>query len=85
MVVETLSERLEIRVDRSTMRLLRALADRRGVSIGHVVRDALGHELGDDRAERVRAAQALFSVGTSVADWPEMEAEIEAARADGAT
>lgn len=80
--METLSERLEVRVDSNTMRQLRSLADRRGVSIGRIVRDALGHELGDDRAERLRAAQALFAVGTSVADWPAMEADIEAARSE---
>jgi hypothetical protein len=80
MTMEILTERLEIRVDSSTMRQLRSLADRRGVSIGRVVRDALGHELGDDRAERLRAAEALFAVGASVADWPVMEDEIEAAR-----
>lgn len=59
---------------------LRALAARRGVSLGQMVRQALSRELGDENDGRRRAAEELFAVGAPVADWDELEREIEAAR-----
>jgi len=79
--METLSERLEVRVDGSTLRRLREAAARRGMSVGQVVRQALSRELGEDEEGRMRAAETLFAVGASVADWPELEREIEEAHA----
>ncbi len=80
--MEALTERLEVRVDGSTMRRLRAAAARRGVSVGQVVREAVGQSLIDDRAGRRLAAEALFAVGASVADWPDMERDIEEAHGE---
>jgi hypothetical protein len=77
--MQTLTERLEVRVNASTMPRLRDAAARQGVSVGQVVRHALTRELGEDRAERERAAEALFAVGAAVGDWPEMERETEEA------
>lgn len=77
--MDALTERLEVRVDRSTLRRLREAAARQGVSVGHVVRQVLSRELDEDRAEREQAAEALFAVGAPVSDWPEMEREIEEA------
>ena len=81
--MESLTERLEVRVDGGTMRRLRAAAERRGVSVGHVVRDAVNRALIEERSGRERAAEALFAVGASVGDWPDMEREIEEAHGDG--
>lgn len=73
-----LSDRLEIRVPPETLRILRGEADRRGVSVGHIVREAIELLMREDRQARMQAAEALFRIGAPVADWPEMEREIAA-------
>lgn len=78
--MEALDERLEIRVPTQTMRLLREEAKQRGVSVAQVVRDAIAHQVEDDRLARIRAAEALCQVDAPVADWDEMKDEIVAAR-----
>lgn len=47
--------------------------------MARLVREAIELLLKEDRQARMRAAEALFQVGAPVADWPEMEREIEAA------
>ena len=79
--METLSERLEIRVERQTARQLREEARLRGVSVGQVVREAIARWIGDDTSARMRAVDALCRIEAPVADWPEMEQEIVAAHA----
>lgn len=78
--MEALDERLEIRVPSQTMRLLREEARQRGVSVAQVVRDAIAHQVEDDRLARIRAAEALCQVDAPVADWDEMKDEIVTAR-----
>ena len=80
--MDLLTERLEVRVSERTIARVREEARIRGVSVGRLVREALARLVEEDTAERVRAAEALFALEAPVADWPEMEREIEAARAE---
>ncbi len=77
--MRTHTERLEIRLPAHSVALLRKAADRRGVSMGQLVREAIDMLLREDRDARMRAAEALFKIEGPVADWPQMEREIEAA------
>lgn len=74
-----LTERLEVRLPRKTMQLLRQEARQRGVSVAQVVREAIELLLMEDCRARMQAAEALFQVEAPVADWPEMKREIEEA------
>lgn len=77
--MRTLTERLEIRLPADSLRLLRREANRRGVSVGELVRQAIDMVLEDDREGRLSAAHDLFEVAAPVADWGEMKHEIEEA------
>ena len=73
-----LTERLEIRLPREQLRLLRQEARRRGVPVAQVVREAIDLLLvEEDRQDRVRAAEELFRINAPVADWEGMKREIE--------
>lgn len=78
------TERFEIRLRPDTYRLLREQAYERGVSMGHLVREVLEREYCSDARgadpERQRAMDRLFALEAPVADWPEMEREIEKGR-----
>jgi len=76
--METMTERLEIRVDHRTMRLLREEARERHTSVAQVVRTAISRLLEEDPGARLRAAEALFGIDAPVADWEQMEREIVA-------
>ena len=78
--MDALTERLEVRLPAHTLQLLRREAQRRGVSVAQLVREAIDLLLAEDRQARVQAAEALFQVEAPVADWPEMKREIEEAR-----
>lgn len=78
--METLTERIEVRVSRRLLELVRTEAQARNVSVGQLVRGAIEREVEADSQARVEAARALFSLEAPVADWPAIEAEIEAAR-----
>ena len=78
----TLTDRLEVRLPRQTVKLLRQEAQRRRVSVAQLVREAVDLLLQQDREARIQAAEALFRVEAPVADWEEMKAEIDAARRD---
>lgn len=78
--MDTLTERLEVRLPTHTLQLLRREAKRRGVSVGQLVREAIDLLQAEDRHAKVQAAEALFHVDAPVADWPEMKREIEEAR-----
>ncbi len=75
-----LTERLEVRLPRETMRQLRDEARQRNVPVSEVVREAIDYLLIHDRSARRQAADALFGVGAPVADWDEMEEEIDLGR-----
>jgi len=74
-----LTERLEVRLPSELMRLLREEAQRRGISVAQLVREAIESSLIGDRKARVQAAEELFKVEAPVAEWPEMKKEIEEA------
>ena len=81
--METLSERLEVRLAPETVHLLRREAERRGISVAKLVREAIDLLLREDREARLRAAEALFHVEAPAGDWPQMKKEIEAGHLDG--
>ena len=72
-----MSERLEVRIDPATMELLKEVSEKRGVSVGELVRQAVSTYLGaEDRAARMAAAEALCSLELfEVDDWEVMEEE----------
>lgn len=80
--MEALTKRIEIRVTDRTFRLVQEEARARGVSVGQLVREGIGRLVEADTAARIRAAEALFEIEAPVADWPDVEREIEAARAE---
>lgn len=83
--MQSLTERLEVRLPPATVRALREEARTRGTSVGALVREAIEHLLTEDEAAqeaRLRAAEELFQIGAPVADWPVMKGEIEAAYRD---
>lgn len=81
--METLSERLEIWVEQQTARQLREEAQRRGVSVGQVVREAITRWIGDGTSARMREVDALCRIAAPVAAWADMEQEIIGAHLSG--
>lgn len=81
--MEELSERLELRVSPQTLRLLQYEARQRGVPIVHVVREVIDLFLKESWQARLRAAEALFEIEAPVAEWAELEHEIEQAHVQG--
>lgn len=77
--METLSERLEVRLAPKTAHLLRQEAERRGIPVAQLVREAIDLLLKEDRQARLNAAEALFQVEAPTADWAQMKREIEEA------
>mgnify|MGYP000509959525 CR=1 FL=1 len=75
----TLTERLELRLPPELMRLLRQEAQRRGVSVAQLVREAIESSLMGNRQARIQAAEELFQVEAPVSEWPKMKKEIEEA------
>ena len=79
-----LTERLELRIDEETMRLLRDEAGWRGVSMGELVRDAVSSHLADDRRRRMAAAETLCTMDDlDVGDWEVMERELADSMTEG--
>jgi hypothetical protein len=77
-----MSERLEVRIDPGTMELLKEVSEKRGVSVGELVRRAVSTYLADeDRAARMAAVEVLCSLEVfEVGDWEAMEEEYERER-----
>jgi len=75
----TLTQRLEIRLDTTTLRMLEAEARRRGLSVGALVREAIRRLLEEDAAARQAAVERLAGLDAPVADWETMKREIEIA------
>jgi hypothetical protein len=71
------SERLEVRLPATTIEVLRREAAERRTSVAGIVREAIDLMLNEDRPARLRAAEALFRVDASVADWQHMKRQIE--------
>ena len=76
----SLTERLEIRLPRQQLQLLRHEARRRGVPVAHLVREAISMLLEQDTLARLQAAEELFKLEAPVANWEEMKREIEEGR-----
>ena len=74
-----LTERLEVRLPAESLRQLREEAQRRRVSMGDLVRQAISALFEQDQQARVEAAHDLFRVGAPVSNWDEMKREIEQA------
>lgn len=74
-----LQERLEVRLQSTTMEIFRREATERGSSVAEIVREAIGLFLNEDRPVRLRAAETLFRAEASVADWSAMKRQIERA------
>ena len=81
--MSVLTERLEVRVPPQTLQLLRQEAQRRGVSVAQIAREAIDLMLKEDRQARLLAAEALFQVEAPVADWGAMKREIEETHLEG--
>ncbi|MGH3141533.1 MAG: ribbon-helix-helix protein, CopG family [Gaiellales bacterium] len=78
------TRRLQIRIDESTYRRLRAEARERGTSVAAVIRDAIDQLLPAGASRRARAARAILSAEPmEVPDPAELRAEIEAAHSCG--
>lgn len=77
-----MSERLEVRIDPGTMELLKEVSEKRGVSVGELVRQAVSTYLADeDRAARMAAVEALCSMEVfEVDEWEVMEEQYERER-----
>ncbi len=76
----TLTERLEVRLERHQLRQLKKQARQQGVSVAQLVRQAIELLLREGRETRVRAAERLCQIGAPIADWDQIERQIEAAR-----
>ena len=75
--------RLQILLTEGQYVALTAAAKERRASLGALVREALGRYLGDGgtTADRLAIVHRMARYDLPVADWPQMEAEIEAVRA----
>ena len=73
------TERLEVRLARPELLLLRQEARRRKVSVAELVREAVALLLDRERTEREQAAEDLFRIDAPVNDWEVMKGEIAAA------
>ena len=76
----TLTERLEVRLERHQLRQLKQQARQHGVSVAQLVRQAIELFLKEDREARLGAAERLCQIEAPIADWDQMEREIEEAR-----
>lgn len=75
----SLSERTQVLLTPDQRRKVEQLAARSSMSVGAVIRTAVdAYLLPVSPEQRRRALDALFSLDAPVADWPAMEAEIEA-------
>lgn len=74
------TERLEVRLSPVHYDLLQREAERQGVSMGSLVREAVEEKYGDQQARRAQALQHLMALNAPVADWEQMEKEIEKGR-----
>ena len=81
--MEKATECLEIRLEPSTMHLLREKAQRQKTSVDQLIRRAIELLLEEKRDARLQAAEALFRVGAPVADWETMKQEITEAHVQG--
>jgi hypothetical protein len=71
-------KRTQILFPEDEYRYLRREAAARHCSVGHLVREAVGQVyLAQPRQARLDAARELIEMDLPVADWPQIEEEIE--------
>ena len=76
--------RMQILVSPQQYRALRAAASKRRMSMSEVVREALSKQLDlPSIEERLAAVERLSKLNAPVADWEQMEREIEEGRFKG--
>lgn len=75
----TYTHRVQTMLTEDQYRLLSALADQRGEPLSSLIREAVEETYMATIAQerRLRALERLMSLDAPVADWPQMEAEIE--------
>lgn len=84
MAMNTTWRRMQVLVSPEQHKALRAAAAERRVSMGELVREALSRELQLPTLEqRLAIAKRMTEMNLPVADWPQMEREIEEGRLKG--
>lgn len=76
-----LSHRLQVLIDERRYRRLAASAAERGVSIGHLIREAIDHSFSSDEGRRSAAAQRILAAEPmDVPDVADLKRELEEVR-----
>ena len=79
--MEGLTKKTTILFSPKIYRQLEHVAEKQGTSVAHLVRKAaIQCYLVPDRRTRLEAVKALAAMELPVADWPQMEREIEQGR-----
>lgn len=77
-----LTERVQVLLSPELRRRLEDRAEREGKSLGALIREfaEIGLGSGGDRSAKLAALKRIFAMGLPVADWDEMERQIEAGK-----
>ena len=79
--MQNLTKKTTILFSPKVYRQLENVAKKQGTSVAHLVRQAaIQQYLLPDRKVRQQAVEALVAMNLPVADWPQMEHEIEQGR-----
>ena len=79
--MEALTKKTTILFPPKIYRQLEQVAEKQGTSVAHLIRKAaIQCYLVPDRRTRLEAVKALAAMKLPVADWPQMEREIEQGR-----
>jgi len=83
--MSTLTQKVQVLLSKEQHKALLALAKAQGKPLGTLLRDAVVAQLLKDvrRAARRKAFEEITAMALPVADWPEMEEEIERAHVKG--
>lgn len=74
-------KRTQVLFPEDQYRRLRQEAEARGCSVGELVRNAVSQAyLGGSKEARLAVVRRIAAMDLPVADWPQMEEEIECAR-----
>jgi hypothetical protein len=77
-----LSHRLQVLIDERRYRRLQASAEKRGVSIGQLIREAIDRSYSSDEDRRAAAGQRILEAAPmDVPDVTELKRELEEVRA----
>jgi predicted DNA-binding ribbon-helix-helix protein len=82
--VPSLTRRTQLLLDDDLHRRLREIAAERGISIGALIREAIGEKLSSVQDARARAIDKLLAAEpVPVEDWPAMKKQMLEDRYDG--